>query len=114
MCVSFYTLIANTPLIYSGVHGYFCTVTNDEEDIVTTTIMHLRSFNLETMDNRIGASGLEDESVNQPPLRASERHGFKHVVRREEQYGKHSGQPVRPLGVNGGDTDRPRVSIHDL
>jgi hypothetical protein len=56
-------------LTYSGVRGYFRTMTNDEEDIVTTTIMHFKTFNLETIDNRTGASGLEDESVNQPPLR---------------------------------------------
>jgi hypothetical protein len=61
-----------------------------------------------------GASGLEDASVNQPPLRPPERCGFKCVVTHEERYDKHSGQPVRSPGVNDGDTDRPRVSIHAL
>jgi hypothetical protein len=74
-------------------------VTNDEEDIVTTTIMHFGTFNPKIMDSRTGASGLEDESVNQP---------------HEERYGKDSRQPVRSAGVNDGDTDQPRVSIHDL
>jgi hypothetical protein len=61
--------------------------------IVTTKIKHFRTFNTETMDNMAGASGLEDVSINQPPLRPPERRGFKHVVTREERYGKHSGQP---------------------
>jgi hypothetical protein len=89
-------------------------VTNDEEDIVTTTIMHFGTFNPKIMDSRTGASGLEDESINQPPLRPSDRRGVKRVVTHEEQYGKDSGQPVRSAGVNDGDTDQPRVSIHDL
>jgi hypothetical protein len=37
--------------------------------IVKTTIMHFRTFSIETMDNSTGASGLEDVSINQPPLR---------------------------------------------
>jgi hypothetical protein len=80
--------------------------------IVTITIMHFRTFNTETMDNTIGASSLEDVSINQPPLRPPKRCGFKHVVTREERYGKHSGQPTTLIGANDRDTDQPHVSIH--
>jgi hypothetical protein len=66
-------------------------VINDEDDIVTITIMHFRLFKLEKMDNRTGASG---------------RCGYKRVANR--------GQSPRSPGVNDGETDRPRVSIHDL
>jgi hypothetical protein len=58
---------------------------------VTTTIMHFRTFNLETMDSRIGASG---------------RLEYKHVS-------SHNELPRSPV-VNDGETDRPLVSIHDL
>jgi hypothetical protein len=58
-------------------------VTNDEEYIVTTTIMHFRAFNPEIMDSRTGASG---------------RRGYKCVVNREKS--------SRSLGVNDGETDR--------
>jgi hypothetical protein len=81
-------------------------VSNDEEDIVTTTIMHFRTFNPKTMDNRIGASGLQDDTGNQPPPRPSGRRGYKHVATR--------GQSLRSPGVNDGETDQPRVRIHDL
>jgi hypothetical protein len=77
-------------------------VTNDEEDIVTTTIMHFRTFRPETMDDRTDASGLQDDNVNQPLLRPLERR----VDTRE--------QSPRSLVVNDGDTDWPHVSIHDL
>jgi hypothetical protein len=58
---------------------------------VTTTIMHFRTFNPEAMDNRTVASG---------------RRGYKRVASRDEL-------PRLPV-VNDGETDRPRVSIHDL
>jgi hypothetical protein len=92
----------------------FTSIAHNVVYIVTTTIMHLRTFNLETMDITTGGSGLEDVSVKQPPIRPPERHGLKRVVTREEQYGKHSGHPASSRGVNDGDTDRPCVSIHSL
>jgi hypothetical protein len=102
LCVISYPLVANKTLIYSGVCGYFNIVTNAEEDIVTTTIMHFRTFRPETMDDRTDASGLQDDNVNQPLLRPLERR----VDTRE--------QSPRSLVVNDGDTDWPHVSIHDL
>jgi hypothetical protein len=84
-------LIANRPPIYNGVRAYVRTVTVDEEYIVTTTIMHFRTFNPETMDNRTGASG---------------RRGYKHVANCEKS--------SRSLWVNDGETDQPCVSIQDL
>jgi hypothetical protein len=41
--------------------------------IVTNTIMHFRTFNLETMDNTTGAFGLGDASIKQPPLSPPQR-----------------------------------------
>jgi hypothetical protein len=93
---------------------WFTSIAHNVVYIVTTRIMLFRTFNLETMDNITGGSGLEDASMNQPPISPPERHGLKRVVTREEWYGKHSGHPTRSLGVNDGDTDRPRVSIHFL
>jgi hypothetical protein len=72
------TLILVTPIPHVYIH-------------VTTTIMHFRAFNPETMDNRTGASG---------------RRGYKRVASRDEL--------TRSLVVNDGETDRRRVSIHDL
>jgi hypothetical protein len=81
-------------------------MTNDEEDIVTTTIMHFRTFNPETMDNETCASGLQGDTINQPPPKLSGRRGYKHVAT--------CGQSSRSSGVNDGEIDQPRVSIHDL
>jgi hypothetical protein len=92
----------------------FTSIEHNVVYIVTTTIMHFRKFNLETMDNTTGGSGLEDASMNQPPIRPPERHGFKRVVTREERYGKHCGHPARSQEVNDGHTDHPCVSIQSL
>jgi hypothetical protein len=94
-CVISYPLVANRPPIHNGVRGYFGTTTNDEEDIVTTTIMHFRTFNPETMDNETCA-----------PPKLSGRRGYKRVAT--------LGQSSRSPGVNDGEIDQPRVSIHDL
>jgi hypothetical protein len=63
----------------------------NEGHFVTTTIMHSRIFKPETMDNSTTASG---------------RRGYKRLP--------NHGQNPRSPWVNGGEIDRPLVSIHYL